>query len=52
MWVNPGEIGGNGIDDDGNGLIDDYYGYNFYNESGWDTIAPGDNVFTNHGTHV
>lgn len=29
MWTNPGEIPNNGIDDDGNGYIDDYYGYNF-----------------------
>jgi cell wall-associated protease len=29
MWVNPGEIPGNGIDDDGNGYIDDVHGWNF-----------------------
>lgn len=29
MWINPGEIAGNGIDDDGNGYIDDIYGWNF-----------------------
>ncbi|MDZ8119428.1 S8 family serine peptidase [Pontiella sp. NLcol2] len=29
LWTNPGETPGNGIDDDGNGLVDDYYGYNF-----------------------
>lgn len=29
MWVNPGEIAGNGIDDDKNGYIDDVYGWNF-----------------------
>jgi PKD repeat protein len=28
MWVNPGEIAGNGIDDDGNGYIDDVHGIN------------------------
>ncbi len=28
MWVNPGEIAGNGIDDDGNGVIDDIHGFN------------------------
>jgi subtilisin family serine protease len=27
-WVNPGEIAGNGIDDDGNGYIDDIHGIN------------------------
>ncbi|MFK7807341.1 MAG: S8 family peptidase [Saprospiraceae bacterium] len=29
MWVNPGEIAGNGIDDDKNGYIDDVHGWNF-----------------------
>lgn len=29
MWVNQKEIPSNGIDDDGNGYVDDYRGYNF-----------------------
>ncbi len=29
LWTNPKEIPGNGIDDDGNGYIDDIYGWNF-----------------------
>ena len=29
MWHNPGEIPGNGLDDDKNGYIDDVYGWNF-----------------------
>lgn len=29
IWVNPNEIANNGKDDDGNGLIDDLYGYDF-----------------------
>lgn len=29
LWTNPREKQGNGIDDDGNGYIDDYYGWNF-----------------------
>ena len=29
LWTNQHEIPGNGIDDDGNGYVDDYYGYNF-----------------------
>jgi len=29
MWRNPGEVAGNGIDDDGNGYIDDVFGWNF-----------------------
>ncbi|MGN6601019.1 MAG: S8 family serine peptidase [Ginsengibacter sp.] len=29
LWHNPGEIPNNGIDDDHNGYVDDYYGWNF-----------------------
>ncbi|WP_310994258.1 S8 family peptidase [Aequorivita marina] len=29
LWKNPGEIAGNGIDDDNNGYVDDVYGWNF-----------------------
>ncbi|MBN2201612.1 S8 family peptidase, partial [bacterium] len=29
LWTNPGEIGGNGIDDDGNGFKDDTWGWDF-----------------------
>lgn len=29
LWTNPGEIPGNGIDDDANGLVDDINGWNF-----------------------
>jgi predicted outer membrane repeat protein len=46
MWVNPGEIPDNGIDDDENGYIDDVHGYNFFNESG----DPMD--VNSHGTHI
>jgi len=45
MWTNPGEIPGNGIDDDGNDLIDDVRGWDFSN---------GDNDPMDdhgHGTH-
>ncbi|MEW6731385.1 MAG: S8 family serine peptidase [Acidobacteriota bacterium] len=46
MWVNTGEIPGNGVDDDANGYIDDIYG--------WNAIANNGNPFddNNHGTHV
>src|SRR6266704_2014072 len=46
IWVNPGEIPGNGIDDDGNGYVDDVYGYDFYNRD----ADPADDH--GHGTHV
>ena len=29
IWHNPGEIAGNGLDDDGNGLVDDFEGWDF-----------------------
>ena len=44
-WKNYDEIPGNGIDDDENGYIDDYDGWNAYNSTG--------NIITSsHGTHV
>lgn len=35
MWVNEKETADNGIDDDGNGYIDDIYGWNFYGNGGF-----------------
>jgi len=32
IWTNPREIPGNGIDDDGNGFVDDVHGYDFVSE--------------------
>lgn len=46
LWVNPGEIAGNGADDDHNGFVDDVNGWNFINN----TNAPDDDE--GHGTHV
>lgn len=46
IWVNSAEIPGNGIDDDGNGYIDDVYGWDFV---GNDNDPMDDN---GHGTHV
>ena len=48
MWTNPGEIADNGIDDDGNGIIDDYYGADFTVT----TRGTGDPYdIESHGTH-
>lgn len=48
MWVNSGEIPGNGIDDDQNGYIDDVHGINTTGSG-----ASGDPYDDNgHGTHV
>lgn len=48
MWINPGEIAGNNIDDDGNGYIDDVYGWNFYDNSSKTYTNSTDDA---HGTH-
>lgn len=45
LWTNPGEIPKNGIDDDGNGYIDDVHGYNFVDDNA--ILVPH-----RHGTHV
>lgn len=51
-WTNPGESGGgketNGVDDDGNGYIDDVHGWDFCNDD--NTVHDFDEDF--HGTHV
>ncbi len=46
LWINPGEIPGNSIDDDGNGYIDDIFGIDTIN--GDSDPMDGDS----HGTHV
>lgn len=52
MWVNTKEIPDNGIDDDGNGYIDDIYGINTINRLK-DGTASGEVRDTHsHGTHV
>lgn len=45
IWENPGEIPGDGIDNDGNGLIDDIHGWNFrINSPFFDVEEHGTNV--------
>lgn len=39
MWTNPGEIPGNGIDDDKNGYIDDIHGWNFMGSKDGKNVA-------------
>ena len=46
IWTNPGETAGNGIDDDGNGYVDDTWGWDFYNN---DNNPSDDN---GHGSHT
>lgn len=47
IWINSGETAGNGADDDGNGYIDDIYGWNFYNNNNQVYSGSEDD----HGTH-
>lgn len=46
IWKKPSEVAGNGLDDDGNGFVDDTQGWDFVN---WDA-EPSDG--NGHGTHV
>ena len=46
IWQNPGEICGNGVDDDNNGYVDDCHGYNHADGTGTDLLGDG-----SHGSH-
>ncbi|MEM8553830.1 MAG: S8 family serine peptidase [Pseudomonadota bacterium] len=46
LWINSGEIPGNGRDDDRNGYVDDVYGYDFISNRGDAVDGNG------HGTHI
>lgn len=48
IWVNPGEIAGDGIDNDANGFVDDVNGFDFVGNDGTVMDGSGDD----HGTHV
>jgi len=48
MWKNPGEVPGNGIDDDHNGFVDDVTGWDFDGNNNSTFDGSGDD----HGTHV
>lgn len=51
MWVNEAELNGtSGVDDDGNGYVDDIYGYNFASDKA--QISWNKTGDSGHGTHV
>ena len=60
IWKNPGEIPGNGIDDDGNGYVDDVVGWDFVANAGPGCLGIEDcrdedndpSDVNGHGTHV
>jgi serine protease len=49
LWVNPGEIAGNSIDDDGNGFVDDVNGFDVGDN---DNNPNPTTTAYDHGTHV
>lgn len=49
LWVNPGEIASNSIDDDGNGYVDDINGYDVGSN---DNNPNPPSAAYDHGTHV
>jgi len=56
LWINVDEIPANGLDDDGNGKVDDIHGwhfYHYYSSQGF-TPAEDNNLWDDfgHGTHV
>lgn len=55
IWINAGEYGSgketNGIDDDGNGYVDDWHGWDFVNDDN-DPMDDFSTDYTYHGTHV
>lgn len=56
MWVNPGEIDDDGVDNDGNGYIDDIYGWNVLDDTpevcGYEYSRADGDYEDAHGTHV
>jgi len=50
VYTNPGEIPGNGIDDDGNGFVDDVHGWDFAHND--NDPSDTDVVCGGHGTHT
>ena len=49
LWVNSGEIAGDGLDNDANGIVDDIHGYDACYDDG---NPDSDDVNEFHGTHV
>jgi len=52
VYRRPGEIEGNGIDDDGNGFVDDVHGWNFADGQADPTGLPNTPTNALHGTHI
>ncbi|MFQ5427434.1 MAG: S8 family peptidase [Thermodesulfobacteriota bacterium] len=50
VYTNPGEIAGNGIDDDGNGYVDDVHGWDFARND--NDPSDDEGLCDGHGTHT
>jgi uncharacterized repeat protein (TIGR01451 family) len=55
VWTNSSEVAGNGVDDDGNGYVDDVHGWDFFHNDA--TVFDASGTFPKdetdaHGTHV
>ena len=50
VWTNTGEVANNGVDDDANGLIDDYYGFDFSRGLAEVQLNPAFGQGAGHGT--
>lgn len=52
IWLNENEIPNNGIDDDGNGYVDDVHGWNFIHDNGNVQDYDVDKYELQHGTRI
>ncbi len=52
IWTNPGEIAGDGIDNDGNGFRDDIHGWDFFQDNASIFDGSAGSSVDAHGTHV
>lgn len=52
VWTNPGEIAGNGVDDDGNDFTDDINGWNFPQDAPDPTGLTATPINASHGTET
>ena len=54
LWINPLDPGGNGVDDDNNGLVDDFRGWDFFDNDNdpTETVVQQSNSVSGHGTFI
>ena len=52
LWVNGGEVPGNGLDDDGNGYVDDVRGYDFLDDDADASETASGGPAAGHGTFI